>query len=99
MLANLEWVEKAAQGGYAEALITMGALSEKLGDKLMALAWYSIPASNGNAKSSEFRDKFSKKMTPEQIQKAQQMAQEWIENFESKRKKKIILIIEIPMYI
>ena len=54
----------------------------------MALAWYSIPASNGNAKSSEFRDKLSKKMTPEQIQKAQQMAQEWIENFESKRKKK-----------
>ena len=83
----LKWTEKAAQGGNPEAQINMGWISENVGDKLMALAWYSIAASSGHARSSEFRDKLAKKMTSEQIAKAQQMAKEYFVHFEKKRKK------------
>ena len=47
-----------------------------LQDYLTAHMWYNIASANGHYYASQDRDRLSKKMSPEDISKAQEMARE-----------------------
>lgn len=86
------WWNKAAEQGYALAQFNLGvSYSSGQGvtkDYIRSYMWYLCSEYLGDSDASKAKSRVSKKMTSEQIQKAQQMAQEWIDNFESNRKKK-----------
>ena len=48
-------------------------------DYVSAYMWYSLVAAQGHKIATERRDIIEKKMTPSQIEKAQQITREWLE--------------------
>ncbi len=46
-------------------------------DKVRAFMWYSLAASSGQRSAANSRDYIAKEMTPEQLAKAEKLAQEW----------------------
>jgi len=73
---------KAAEQGFADAQNNLGAMySQGQGvtqDYKSAHMWYSISAANGYSTAAKNRDLIAKEMTPSQIEKAQDMAREWM---------------------
>ncbi len=47
-------------------------------DTIESYKWSTIAIANGHQPSSEFRDNVAKSMTPEQIARAANLAQEWL---------------------
>ena len=47
-------------------------------DNITAYAWFNIAAINGNAAAKEAKEKIPKTMTPEQINKAQELSKELV---------------------
>ena len=78
----VKWYTKAAEQGIAGAQFNLGIMySEGLGvtqDYKSAHMWYNIAAANGDSGAAKTRDNVAKKMTPSQIEKAQDMAREWM---------------------
>ena len=76
----MKWYLKAAEQGYANSQNSLGAMYENgngvLHDNVLAHMWYNIGSANGNELGSQNRDNLAKRMTPEQIVKAQAMARE-----------------------
>ena len=76
-----QWFEKAAAQGIARAQYSLGTLYSNgdgvLQDFVQAHKWYSLAGANGNKNAATRRDALSKRMTPAQIDKAQQLAREW----------------------
>ena len=78
----MKWYTKAAEQGHAIAQYNLG-LMYKMGqgvvqDYKSAHMWFNIAVANGSSRAAEGRDIAAKKMTPSQIEKAQDMAREWM---------------------
>jgi hypothetical protein len=78
----MRWYRLAAQQGHTRAQHNLG-LMYGLGqgvaqDYVRAYMWFNVAAVNGNKLSVENRDIVASKMTPPQIEQAQQMARECI---------------------
>ena len=75
-------IRKAANQGNAMGQFVLGGMYHKgLGvpeDNVTAYAWLNIAAVNGLANGKEAKDSAAKKMTPEQIAKAEALAKEMI---------------------
>ena len=78
----VKWLRKAAEQGDAEAQTVLGLMySEGLGvaqDYKSAHMWLNIAAASGDSDAAKNRDLIAKEMTPSQIEKAQDMAREWM---------------------
>ena len=77
-----KWYRKAAEQGNSNAQNNLGALyADGAGvtqDNVMAHMWYNIAASNSSTTASKNRNSIAKRMTAEDISKAQQMARECV---------------------
>ena len=78
----VRWWRKAAEQGKAKAQAVLGAMYDNgkgvAQDYKSAHMWLNIAAANGNSIAVIDRDIVAKKMTPSQIEKAQDMAREWM---------------------
>ena len=77
----IKWYRLAAQQGHASAQFNLGSMYYKgLGvpqDYVLAHMWINLAASNGDEDAIEKRTMVEKKMSPSQIEKAQEMARNW----------------------
>ena len=78
-----KWYRKAAEQGLALAQGNLGFMygmgQGVVQDNKSAHMWFNIAATNGNSKkAAKNRDIIAKEMTPSQIEKAQDMAREWM---------------------
>jgi len=95
-----ELFEEAAMQGFPDALNRLGSLHDD-SDPIKAYAYYNIARICGHDKAMENRDAIFKKMTPEQIDKAEELSQELFKKLEQDNAKKpiqpfqIILITKI----
>ena len=78
----VKWYKKAAEQGHAKAQYILGLMYEYgLGvaqDYKSAHMWLNIAAANGFSMAAKNRGLIAKEMTPSQIEKAQDMAREWM---------------------
>ena len=78
---TVKWYRKAAEQGYVEAQYNLAFLyvngSGVTQDYALAHMWWNIAASSGLKDAIYNRDILAKKMSPSQIEKAQDMAREW----------------------
>ena len=77
-----KWLRRAAEQGDADAQNNLGEMYlEGTGvpeDDVLAHMWWSLSASMGNDGAAERRDGVAGKMTPAQLQEAQQLARECV---------------------
>jgi uncharacterized protein len=77
----VKWYRLSAEQGHAYAQFILGVMYEKgrgvLQDYVLAHMWWNISGSNGNKDATENRDIVETKMTPQQIEKAEEMARYW----------------------
>ena len=78
----VKWYTKAAEQGFAKAQYNLGDMYRNgkgvAQDYKSAHMWFNIAAANGDSTAVESRDLIAKEMTPSQIEKAQDMAREWM---------------------
>ena len=78
----VKWYRKAAEQGYASAQYNLGVMYGMghgvVQDPKSAHMWFNIAAANGDSDAVKGRDIAAKEMTPSQIEKAQDMAREWM---------------------
>tara|TARA_B100000959_G_scaffold200082_1_gene209373 strand:- start:106 stop:396 length:291 start_codon:yes stop_codon:yes gene_type:complete len=78
----LKWCRKAAEQGHADAQGGLGMMyKDGKGveqDYVTAHMWFNIAAANGAEYSKKEKDLLAKKMTPEQIAKAEALSKEMI---------------------
>jgi len=71
----------SAEQGVVEAQYNLGLMYEKgkgvSQDYASAHMWFNLSGSNGNKDAIEVRNLLEKKMTPSQLEKAQEMARNW----------------------
>jgi len=76
-----KWYKKAAAQESAEAQLRISLLFAQgkgvIKDYVQAHMWVNLAASNGRKDAPELRNIYEKKMTPQQIAKAQEMARNW----------------------
>ena len=74
----VRWYRLAAEQGHAMAQSNLGVMYRNgegvLADFIIAHMWFSIAANNGNELAAENREKLEKRITSEDISKAQAMA-------------------------
>ena len=72
------WYRKAAEHGDTDAQLTLGAMYlEGRGvprDVVTAYGWFSLAAEQGVVRAIDYRDLISRRMTPEQLEKAQRLS-------------------------
>ena len=77
----VKWYRLSAEQGYASAQLNMGYMyQEGAGvpqDYVLAHMWWNLSASNGNKLGASNRKRIERKMSPLQIEKAQEMARNW----------------------
>ena len=77
-----KWYGKAAdQGDYMSQLIIGDMYIRGVGviqDKVLAHMWFNIATLEGTRTAREKMDRIAKEMSPSQIEKAQDMAREWV---------------------
>ena len=78
----VKWWHRSAEGGNASAQDNLGWMYRDgrgiIQNNVYAHVWFNIAASNGYKGSSEQRDETAKKMTAEEIAKAQELARECV---------------------
>ncbi|GFO77175.1 uncharacterized protein BPLS_P5446 [Bathymodiolus platifrons methanotrophic gill symbiont] len=78
----VKWFSKAARQGHASAQYNLGLMyANGQGipqDYVMAHKYFNIAASSGVKKANKNRDSVAKLMTASQIEKAQNLASEWM---------------------
>ena len=80
----VKWYRKAAEQGVADAQTNLGVMYyngqgvEK--DFVTALAWYNIAVTNGDELTKNLKTSIAKKMTPDQIAKAEELVKEMVKN-------------------
>ena len=76
-----KWYRLAADQGYAHAQANLGLkYSNGRGvpqDYVQAHKWYNLAAAQGDAVGAKNRDLVAKRMTPQQIAQAQELARNW----------------------
>ena len=77
----VKWFRLSAEKGYASAQFNLGLMYVKgqgvLQDYALAHMWFNIAGSNGNKDAVKNRNIVEKKMSKQQIEKAQEMARNW----------------------
>jgi TPR repeat protein len=80
----VKWYRKAAEQGYVQAQFNLGVRYDNgqgvIQDDVMAHMYFNIAAASGGKNSAERRGIVAKRMTPSQLEKAQDLAREWIRN-------------------
>ena len=80
--AAVKWWTLAAEQGHADAQYNLGVMYYNgvgvLEDYVYAHVWWNIAASSGRKDASENRDTIAKRMTPSQIERAQDLARECV---------------------
>jgi TPR repeat protein len=75
------WYNLAAAQGDADAQYNLGVMYAKgrgvPQDDVQAHMWYNLAAAQGDAEGTKNRDLVAKKMTPQQIAQAQELARNW----------------------
>ena len=78
----VKWYRKAAEQGHATAQYTLGQMytwgTGVPKDYVTAYSWFNIAAAKGRAFANEYKGKLSKKMTGDQIAKAQELSKEML---------------------
>ena len=78
----VKWYGRAAEQGVAIAQLNLGVMYEHgrgvTQDQKIAHMWFNIAAANEIPRAAELRDIIAQEMTPSQIEKAQDMAREWM---------------------
>jgi uncharacterized protein len=78
----VKWYGLAAEQGNARAQANLGAMyalgKGVIQDNVYAQMWVNIAASNGSEEGGKLRDLVAKRMTPSQLEKAQDLARECI---------------------
>ena len=78
---SVKWYQLAAEQGLAEAQYIMGLMYDKgkgvPQDYVLAHMWWNIAGSNGDKNAVTSKNTVEKDMTPQQIEKAQNMARNW----------------------
>jgi TPR repeat protein len=78
----VKWYTKAAEQGDALAQFNLGVMYSNdegvVQDFKSAHMWFNIAAANGSSRAVESRDIIAQEMTPSQIEKAQDMARDWM---------------------
>ena len=78
----VKWYRLAAEQGDAKAQTNLGVMYAKgdgvIADKVYAHMWGNIGSSNGNENGGKLRDFLAKRMTPSQLEKAQDLARECV---------------------
>lgn len=81
------WFLKAAEQGYAIAQNNVGLAYAKGDgtpkDYVSSYMWFNLSASQNNADGIKLRDQLIKKLTPEELTKAQQMTNDWLAKHKS----------------
>jgi uncharacterized protein len=77
----VKWYRLSAEQGDLDAQLKLG-VSYGMGrgvpkDYALAHMWWNLSGSNGNKEAAENRDIVEKRMTPSQIEKAQELARDW----------------------
>ena len=77
----VKWYRLAAEQGIGSSQHNLGLMYTKgrgvPQDYVSAHMWFNIAGSNGDKGAVDYRDIFEKRMTPQQIEKAQEMARNW----------------------
>ena len=77
-----KWYRLAAEQGNARAQNNLGVMYATglgvLKDHVYAHMWWNIAASSGDKDASKYRDKVAQEMTPSQLEKAKELAQECV---------------------
>ena len=77
----VKWFRLSAEQGNAESQTNLGVMyDDGTGvpqDYKEAHMWFNLSGSNGRKVAIKYRNKIEKKMTPQQIEKAQEMARNW----------------------
>ena len=77
----VKWYRLSAEQGNAKAQFNLGLKYAKgqgvPQDYMSAHMWWNLSGSNGNKQAVENRDIIEKRMSPSQIEKAQEMARNW----------------------
>ena len=78
---GLKWIIRAADQGYVEALMTLGAVSLRgnFGDPdiVVAYKWYRLAANLGDERAMGAIPELESQMTPAQIAQGQKLVREW----------------------
>lgn len=78
---GLEQLRAAAEQGNPDAQMEMGTLYEfgyqRPKDEVTALAWYRTAAAQGHALAAKRRDLLEGRMTPEKIEVARKLFEQW----------------------
>ena len=76
-----KWYRLSAEQGHAKAQYNLGLMYREgtgvIQDYALAHMWFNLSGSNGNKDAVHNRDIIEKRMTPQQIEKAQEMARNW----------------------
>lgn len=76
-----EWFRKAAQQGHAKSQMNLGRMYQKgtgvPQDNVKAYMWYELAAMQGDKTATQLRIALANKMTPQQIDEAVGLAQDW----------------------
>jgi len=77
----IKWFRLAAEQGFAPAQYNLGVMHTNgqgvPKDSVSAHMWFNVAASNGNKDAVKNRNMLVEQMTPQQIEKAQEMARNW----------------------
>ena len=77
----VKWYRKSAEQGDDSAQHNLGLMYVRgkgvTQDYVLAHMWWNIAASSGHKNATTNRDVIAKKLSPSQIEKAQDMAREW----------------------
>ncbi|MBT6401696.1 sel1 repeat family protein [candidate division WWE3 bacterium] len=77
----VKWYRLSAEQENSNAQYSLGSMYYNgygvLQDHVLSHMWLNISGSNGHSRAIELRNKLEKKMTPSQIEKAQEMARNW----------------------
>ena len=78
----VKWFRKGAEQGYDNAQVNLGAMYANGNgvpqDNLTAYAWWNIADTNGQALAKKYKDIIAGRMTPDQINKAEELSEEMV---------------------
>ena len=81
LIEATKWFRKAAEQGHSKAQRTLGSKYEYgqgvPRNNILAHMWYSLSAANGDKFAVKSRNNVAKRMTPDQIAKAQKLELKW----------------------
>jgi uncharacterized protein len=88
---SLKWYHLSAKQGNSSAQLNLGVMYANgqgvLQDYVLAHMWFNLSGSDGNKRGINNRSILENKMTPSQIEKAQEMAREWMRRYRARIKK------------